>query len=151
MIEIERKFLVTSSEYRKSYHRKSMIIQGYLSKDPNRIVRVRIRGDQGFITIKGISTKDGLSRYEWEDEISVIKAQELMLLCLPIIIKKNRYEINFKGSLFEVDEFIGLHQGLIIAEVELNSIEDKIELPTWVGEEVTGNKNYYNSYLSSPV
>ena len=72
-IEIERKFLVTSSEYRKSYHRKSMIIQGYLSKDPNRIVRVRIRGDQGFITIKGISTKDGLSRYEWEDEISVIK------------------------------------------------------------------------------
>ena len=149
MIEIERKFLVKASDYRKEAHRKTKIIQGYLTKDPKRTVRVRIREDQGFLTIKGMSSEDGLSRFEWEKEIPLNEAQELITLCLPTVIEKTRYEVTYKGVLFEVDEFEGTHSGLVVVEIELNSTEDIFEIPKWVDKEVTGDKKYYNSYLSN--
>ena len=149
MIEIERKFLVKAYDYRKEAHRKTKIIQGYLTKDPKRTVRVRIREDQGFLTIKGMSSEDGLSRFEWEKEIPLNEAQELITLCLPTVIEKTRYEVTYKGVLFEVDEFEGALSGLILVEVELNSTKDIFEKPNWVGKEVTGDKKYYNSYLSN--
>jgi len=149
MIEIERKFLVKVSDYKKEANRKTKIIQGYLTKDPKRTVRVRIRENQGFLTIKGISSKDGLSRFEWEKEIPINEAKELITLCLPTIIEKTRYEVTYKGVLFEVDEFEGTHSGLVLVEVELNSTEDVFEKPDWVGKEVTGDEKYYNSYLSN--
>ena len=149
MIEIERKFLVKAYDYRKEAHRKTKIIQGYLTKDPKRTVRVRIREDQGFLTIKGMSSEDGLSRFEWEKESPLNEAQELITLCLPTVIEKTRYEVTYKGVLFEVDEFEGTHSGLVLVEVELNSTEDIFEIPKWVDKEVTGDKKYYNSYLSN--
>ena len=149
MIEIERKFLVKSSDYKKEAHQKTKIVQGYLTKDPHRTVRVRIRKDQGFLTIKGISSEDGPSRFEWEKEIPLNEAKELITLCLPTIIEKIRYEVTYKGVLFEVDEFEGTHSGLVLVEVELNSTEDIFEKPNWVGKEVTGDEKYYNSYLSN--
>ena len=149
MIEIERKFLVTSSEYKNLANRKSKISQGYLTKDPERTVRIRIRKGKGFLTIKGKSSKDGMSRFEWEKEIPIEEAQELIVLCLPTIIEKTRYEVIYKGNLFEVDEFEGAHEGLILAEVELKSSKDVIELPSWIGKEVTGDNQYYNSFLSN--
>ena len=149
MIEIERKFLVKAYDYRKEAHRKTKIIQGYLTKDPKRTVRVRIREDQGFLTIKGMSSVDGLSRFEWEKEIPLDEAQELITLCLPTVIEKTRYEVTYKGVLFEVDEFEGAHNGLVLVEVELNSTKDIFEIPKWVDKEVTGDKKYYNSYLSN--
>ena len=149
MIEIERKFLVKASDYRKEAHRKTKIIQGYLTKDPKRTVRVRIREDQGFLTIKGLSSEDGLIRFEWEKEIPLNEAQELITLCLPTVIQKTRYEVTYKGILFEVDEFEGTHNGLVLVEVELNSTKDIFEIPKWVDKEVTGDKKYYNSYLSN--
>ena len=149
MIEIERKFLVKAYDYRKEAHRKTKIIQGYLTKDPKRTVRVRIREDQGFLTIKGMSSEDGLSRFEWEKEIPLNEAQELITLCLPTVIEKTRYEVTYKGVLFEVDEFEGTNSGLVLVEVELNSTEDIFEIPKWVDKEVTGDKKYYNSYLSN--
>ena len=149
MIEIERKFLVKASDYRKEAHRKTKIIQGYLTKDPKRTVRVRIREDQGFLTIKGLSSEDGLIRFEWEKEIPLNEAQELITLCLPTVIQKTRYEVTYKDILFEVDEFEGSHNGLVLVEVELNSTKDIFEIPKWVDKEVTGDKKYYNSYLSN--
>ena len=149
MIEIERKFLVKASDYKKEAHRKTKIVQGYLTKDPKRTVRVRIRENQGFLTIKGMSSEDGLSRFEWEKEIPLNEAKELITLCLPTIIEKIRYEVTYKGVLFEVDEFEGTHSGLVLVEVELNSTEDIFEKPNWVGKEVTGDEKYYNSYLSN--
>ena len=149
MIEIERKFLVKAYDYRKEAHRKTKIIQGYLTKDPKRTVRVRIREDQGFLTIKGMSSENGLSRFEWEKEISLNEAQELITLCLPTVIEKTRYEVTYKGVLFEVDEFEGTNSGLVLVEVELNSTKDIFEIPKWVDKEVTGDKKYYNSYLSN--
>jgi adenylate cyclase len=149
MIEIERKFLVKASDYKKEAHRKTKIVQGYLTKDPKRTVRVRIRENQSFLTIKGMSSEDGLSRFEWEKEIPLNEAKELITLCLPTIIEKIRYEVTYKGVLFEVDEFEGTHSGLVLVEVELNSTEDIFEKPNWVGKEVTGDEKYYNSYLSN--
>ena len=149
MIEIERKFLVKVSDYKKEAHRKTKIVQGYLTKDPKRTVRVRIRENQGFLTIKGISSEDGLSRFEWEKEIPLNEAKELITLCLPTIIEKIRYEVTYKGVLFEVDEFEGTHSGLVLVEVELKFTEAIFEKPNWVGKEVTGDEKYYNSYLSN--
>jgi len=149
MIEIERKFLVIASDYKKEAHRKTKIVQGYLTKNPERTVRVRIRENQSFLTIKGMSSEDGLSRFEWEKEIPLNEAKELITLCLPTIIEKIRYEVTYKGVLFEVDEFEGTHSGLVLVEVELNSTEDIFEKPNWVGKEVTGDEKYYNSYLSN--
>jgi len=145
--EIERKFLVKGDfkQYAVSYTR---ITQGYLSSVPERIVRVRINGDQGYITIKGVSNLSGMSRYEWEKEIPENEARELLTLCEPGIIDKTRYLVKEGKFVFEVDEFYGDNKDLLVAEVELSSEEEIFEKPEWLGEEVTGDKRYYNSKLA---
>lgn len=148
MIEIERKFLVTSTAFLDDYTRCNRIVQGYLSSSPERTVRVRIKGEQGFLTIKGKSNESGLSRYEWEKEIPIEEAEQLLLLCEKGAIDKTRYEVIVGAHLFEVDVFVGDNNGLIIAEVELDSEEETFEKPNWLGEEVTNDIRYYNSYLS---
>lgn len=148
MIEIERKFLVTSTAFLDDYTRCNRIVQGYLSSSHERTVRVRIKGEQGFLTIKGKSNESGLSRYEWEKEIPIEEAEQLLLLCEKGVIDKTRYEVIVGTHLFEVDVFVGDNDGLIIAEVELNSEDETFEKPNWLGEEVTNDIRYYNSYLS---
>ncbi|MEO6348436.1 MAG: CYTH domain-containing protein [Aquaticitalea sp.] len=148
MTEIERKFLVTSDVFKKEAHKKTRIIQGFLNTDKERTVRVRLKGEQGFLTIKGISTDDGLSRFEWETEIPKSDALALLKICEKGVIDKIRYEISMEGHLFEVDEFFGENEGLIVAEVELNHESEIFKRPQWLGEEVTGNTGYYNSRLS---
>lgn len=146
-IEIERKFLVKNLDFIKDSSSKKLIEQGYLSKDPNRIVRVRIIDNKGFLTFKGKSFDGGTSRVEIEKEISIKDANELMKLCIPIIIRKVRYIINKNNLIFEVDVFQEHNKGLIVAEVELDSKKEKIIKPNWLGKEVTGKKKYYNSQL----
>ena len=149
MIEIERKFLVKSNDFRNLAVKKTSIKQGYLSKDPERTIRVRIKDQQAFLTIKGLSSKSGMSRFEWEKEISLKEAKMLMKLALPSIIEKSRFIIPHGELVIEVDEFEGVHKGLILAEIELSSEDTFIELPHWIGKEVTGDNAYYNSSLSS--
>ena len=148
MIEIERKFLVTSDAFKKEAFAQNKIAQGYLSSVPERTVRVRIKGDKGFLTIKGASNETGLSRFEWEKEIPVDKATALLKLCEKGIIDKTRFEVKIGNHIFEVDEFYGENKGLIIAEVELKSETETFEKPVWLGKEVTNDIRYYNSYLS---
>jgi CYTH domain-containing protein len=147
MVEIERKFLVKSEEFKTQSTQKFRIIQGFLNTNPERTVRIRIRGDQAFLTIKGKSSENGLTRFEWEKEMPVVEADELMKLCEPGIIDKTRYLVEIKEHTFEIDEFFGQNQGLIVAEIELNSENDTFEKPEWLGEEVTGEIRYYNSQL----
>lgn len=144
--EIERKFLVTG-DFRQDACDSFRLVQGYISTDPDRTVRVRIKGEQGFLTIKGRSSADGLSRYEWEKEIPLAEARELMALCGPEVIDKTRYLVPFGGHTYEVDEFYGSNQGLILAEIELGDEQETFLKPSWLGEEVTGNTRYYNSML----
>lgn len=144
--EIERKFLVTG-DFRQDACDSFRLVQGYISTDPERTVRVRIKGEQGFLTIKGRSSADGLSRYEWEKEIPLAEARELMALCGPEVIDKTRYLVPFGGHTYEVDEFYGSNQGLILAEIELGDEQETFLKPSWLGEEVTGNTRYYNSML----
>lgn len=149
MIEIERKFLVSSTEFFALADSKVYIKQGYLSKDPHRTVRVRIKDERAFLTIKGISSESGMSRFEWEKEIALEEGETLMRLCLPTIIEKTRFVVPQGTLTFEVDVFEREHKGLILAEIELPSEKTTINLPPWIGKEVTGDKRYYNSYLSS--
>jgi adenylate cyclase len=149
MIEIERKFLVTSDNYKKEAFSQKRIAQGYLSSVPERTVRVRIKGDKGFLTIKGASNETGMSRFEWEKEIPADEAKKLLLLCEKGIIDKTRYEIKIGNHVFEVDEFYGDNEGLIIAEIELSSENELFEKPAWLGKEVTNDNRYYNASLSS--
>ena len=148
MIEIERKFLVTSAVFKQEAFSKKRIKQGYLCSVPERTVRVRTKGDRGFLTIKGASSASGMSRFEWEKEIAVDEAEKLLLLCEKGIIDKTRYEVKFKGHVYEIDEFYGENAGLIMAEIELLSETETFEKPSWLGQEVTMNTKYYNSYLS---
>ena len=148
MQEIERKFLVTSGDFKNEASREARIVQGFLNTNPNRTVRVRIYGEQGYITVKGKSSESGMSRFEWEHEISVIEAEELMKLCEPGVIEKIRFEVKSGNHVFEVDEFLDENKGLIVAEVELNSETESFLKPLWLGKEVTGDKKYYNSNLS---
>lgn len=148
MTEIERKFLLASQDFKNEASSKVRIVQGYLNSDPERTVRVRIKGEKAFLTIKGKSNESGLSRFEWEKEIPVNEAEALLKLCEPGVIEKIRYEIRAGKHIFEVDEFFGENEGLFLAEVELNSEDEKFERPDWIGAEVTGSKEYYNSYLS---
>ena len=148
MIEIERKFLVSSDAFKNDALRKNHIAQGYLNSVPERTVRVRIKGDTGYLTIKGKSNETGLSRFEWEKEIPLADAKALLLLCEKGIIEKKRYEVPVGKHLFEVDEFFGENEGLLLAEVELQSESEFFEKPHWLGEEVTQDQRYYNSYLS---
>lgn len=145
--EIERKFLVRG-EFKSSAYASEQIAQGYLSSVPERTVRVRMKGDKGFLTIKGIADEAGVSRYEWEKEISVNEARELMKLCEPGMIDKIRYLVKCGAHVFEVDEFHGENEGLVLAEVELQSVAEHFDRPEWLGEEVTGDKRYYNAMLS---
>lgn len=144
--EIERKFLV-KGEFKSLAYSQSHIVQGYISSAHGRTVRIRIRDEKGYLTIKGASNASGMSRYEWEKEIPFNEAQELMKLCEPGVIDKTRYLVKSGKHTFEVDEFYGENEGLILAEVELNSEDELYEKPSFIGEEVTGDIRYYNSNL----
>lgn len=146
-LEIERKFLVTDNSYRDLATSCSHIMQGYICSEKGRTVRIRIRDDKGYITIKGPSGLAGLSRYEWEKEIDVADARDLMKLCEPGVIDKVRYLIPSGKHVFEVDEFAGENLGLVIAEVELAAENEPFVKPAFIGQEVTGDRRYYNSHL----
>lgn len=146
-LEIERKFLVKGS-FKHFAHKIYKISQGFLSSIPERTVRIRIREEQAFLTIKGKGNASGISRYEWEKEIKLEEAKELLLLCEPGMIDKTRYLVAVGNHVFEVDEFYGENQGLILAEIELSSEDESFEKPEWLGEEVTGDIRYYNSSLA---
>jgi adenylate cyclase len=148
MIEIERKFLVTSDAFKAVAFAKNEIAQGYLNSTPERTVRVRIKGDLGFITVKGKGNSSGMSRFEWEKEIALSEAKSLLELCESGVIRKTRYEIKVGNYVFEVDEFYGENEGLVVAEIELQSETDSFEKPSWLGTEVTNDQRYYNAYLS---
>jgi len=148
MIEIERKFLVTSQDFKTESFKHARIIQGFLNTNPERTVRVRLKGEKGFLTVKGKSTEDGLKRFEWEKEISKTDAEALLNLCEDGVIDKIRYEVKQGQHVFEIDEFFGDNKGLIIAEVELEHEHDSFKTPHWLGKEVTGDIKYYNSQIS---
>ena len=147
-IEIERKFLVKNLDFIKSSFDNNRIEQGYLNSNKDRAVRVRVKNNQGFLTIKGASDQSGTTRFEWEKEISIDEANQLLAICEPGAIRKTRYMVKVNQHTFEVDVFDGDNQGLIIAEVELSSENESFEKPDWLGQEVTGEVKYYNSQLS---
>ena len=147
LIEIERKFLVKNLGFLNESFKKHKIIQGYLSKDPLRTVRVRIYDNEAFLTVKGKSSENGVSRIEIEKTIPLIDGKRLLKLCLPELIKKDRYSIKINDHIFQVDIFKEKNEGLIIAEIELNSENSDYPKPDWLGKEVTGQKKYYNSQL----
>lgn len=144
--EIERKFLV-KGDFKSLVHKSERIVQGYLSSVPERAVRVRIKGDRGFITIKGIGNDSGTSRYEWEKEIPVEDVTNLLKICEPGVIDKVRYQVKDGKHIFEIDEFYGENEGLTVAEVELSDENEIFNKPEWLGEEVTGDVKYYNAML----
>ncbi|WP_233073612.1 CYTH domain-containing protein [Motilimonas eburnea] len=144
--EIERKFLL-AGEFKQDARSSERITQGYLNSAPERCVRVRIKGEQGFLTIKGISDAAGLSRFEWERKIPLSEAQALLALCEPGVIDKTRYLVEVGQHTYEVDEFYGENAGLVVAEIELSHVDEQFVKPSWLGEEVTGDKRYYNSQL----
>ena len=147
-IEIERKFLVKNDDFKKeSYHKKS-IQQGFLNSDKHRVVRIRIADDTAFISVKGKSNTSGTTRFEWEKEIKKEEAEKLLLLCEPTLIEKTRYHVKKGNHIFEIDEFFGDNNGLVVAEIELNSENEAFEKPSWLGKEVTGIVKYHNSSLS---
>ncbi|MFT0714132.1 CYTH domain-containing protein [Flagellimonas lutimaris] len=147
-LEIERKFLVKSDGFRQKATSQTRIVQGFLNTDPDRTVRVRIKGDKGFLTVKGASNESGTTRFEWETEITASEAANLIDLCEAGILEKIRFELPFGNHLYEVDEFLGENKGLVLAEIELNHEDERFEKPDWLGEEVTGQVQYYNSQLS---
>ena len=145
--EIERKFLVRDDDYKRQAYSHSRIKQGYICSGRGRTVRVRLRDDRGFLTIKGPSMNGGLSRYEFEKEITLDEAEHLFALCEPGVIDKTRWLVKSGPHTFEVDEFFGENAGLVMAEVELNAEDEAYEKPDFIGEEVTGDRRYYNSAL----
>ena len=147
MQEIERKFLVTDNSYRSLAVSHSEILQGYICSGHGHTVRVRTRGDKGYLTIKGPST-DGISRFEWEKEISLQDARELFTLCSAGRIEKTRYLVPNGKHVVEVDEFHGDNEGLVFAEIELSDVNESFDLPPFLGAEVTGDFHYYNAYIS---
>ncbi|QOD60028.1 CYTH domain-containing protein [Polaribacter haliotis] len=147
-VEIERKFLVKNNNFKQESYNKTYIKQGYLNSDEKRVVRVRITDTEAFITIKGKSNKKGTTRFEWEKSISVLDAQQLLLLSEPTLIEKTRFYVKKGNHTYEIDEFLGDNLGLIVAEIELNSEDENFEKPTWLGKEVTGDLKYYNSRIS---
>ena len=144
--EIERKFLVRDDSFRALATASARIAQGYLCS--RRITaRVRIYGERAFLTLKGKSHDGGLSRFEWERPIPVRCAEALLARCAGVV-EKRRYLVPHEGYTFEVDEFAGANEGLVVAEVELGSAEEQPALPAWIWKEVTGNRYYYNSFLA---
>ncbi|WP_396194610.1 CYTH domain-containing protein [Flavobacterium sp.] len=148
MIEIERKFLVLSNDFINESFSQKRIVQGYLSSNPERTVRVRIKGDKGYLTIKGKSSDNGTTRLEWEREISLTDAETLLTICENGIIDKIRYEVKVGRHVYEVDIFSGENDGLVMAEIELETESESFEKPNWLGAEVTNDERYYNAYLS---
>lgn len=147
-LEIERKFLVKGDSYQKLAFDHTRIVQGYIVSGGGRSVRVRIRGDRGFLTIKGASHDGGLSRYEFETEVSLADAQELMALCEPGRVEKTRWLVRADdGHVFEVDEFHGDNDGLVMAELELKNADEAFKKPDFIGTEVTGDRRFYNSHM----
>ena len=148
--EIEKKFLV-KGDFKKEAFKAIHIVQGYLSRVPERVVRIRIKDEKGAITIKGKNNASGATRFEWEKEISLEEARRLLELCEPGIIDKTRYLINNTDGkhIWEVDVFHGKNEGLVIAEIELGDENETFDKPEWLGEEVTGDQRYYNSSLST--
>jgi len=149
MLEIERKFLVTSEDFKKEAIHKNQIAQGYLNSHPERTVRIRIKGESGFLTIKGKGNETGMTRFEWETEISLAEAKNLIQLCESGVIEKIRYEVEVGNHTYEIDEFFGDNEGLVVAEIELKSEDEAFEKPNWLGKEVTNDERYYNAYLSN--
>jgi adenylate cyclase len=144
-VEIERKFLLAGTSWR-ALGAPVLLRQGYLSSDPARVVRVRVEGEQAYMTIKGKSS--GATRGEWEYPIPLADANELLALCEQPLVEKTRRKIEFAGNVWEVDEFLGANQGLVIAEIELASEDQAFDKPDWIGEDVTHDKRYYNSNLA---
>ena len=149
MIEIERKFLVLSDGFISAAFSKKRIVQGYLNSNPERTVRVRIKTDKAYLTIKGKGNETGTTRLEWEREIAVSDAEKLLTICESGIIDKIRHEVKVGNHIFEVDVFSGDNEGLIIAEIELQSEEEVFEKPHWLGKEVTNDERFYNAFLSN--
>ncbi len=147
-LEIERKFLVKSNNYKAAAISKNRIVQGFLNTHPERTVRVRITGEKGFLTVKGMGNDSGTTRFEWETEISLAEATNLIDLCEPVILEKVRFKVPVDGAMFEVDEFLGENKGLVVAEIELQHEDQPFKKPDWLGKEVTGNIKYYNAQLS---
>ena len=146
-MEIERKFMVRGNSYRQLAYASDRIKQGYICSGHGRTVRVRLRGGRGYLTIKGPSLDGGLSRYEFEKEIAPDEAEQLFRLCEPGIIDKTRYLVKSGQHTFEVDEFYGENEGLVMAEVELSAPDEPYEKPVFIGKEVTGDRRFYNSHL----
>ncbi|MCX6172264.1 MAG: CYTH domain-containing protein [Flavobacterium sp.] len=149
MIEIERKFLVLSDGFISAAFSKKRIVQGYLNSNPERTVRVRIKTDKAFLTIKGKGNETGTTRLEWEREIAVSDAEKLLTICESGMIDKIRHEVKVGNHVYEVDVFSGDNEGLIIAEIELQSEEEVFEKPHWLGKEVTNDERFYNAFLSN--
>ena len=147
--EIERKFLVVG-DFMPDVFRSYRISQGYISRATGRTVRVRVRDDKGFLTIKGPSFDGGISRFEWEKEIPACEAEELLALAEPVVIDKTRHLARNTDGVhtWEIDVFRGANEGLVLAEIELGSPDEPFDRPAWLGPEVTGDRRYYNSYLS---
>jgi len=148
MTEIERKFLVKSDAFKDEAFAKNRIHQGYLNSDPERTVRIRIKGESGFLTIKGKGNETGTTRLEWETELSLMEAKPLLAICEKGLIEKIRHEVQVGKHVFEIDEFLGDNHGLIVAEIELSTENEAFEKPEWLGVEVTNDNRYYNSHLS---
>jgi len=159
-IETERKFLVIDDSFKAEAIESHHMVQGYIAHDSGRTVRVRIADERGILTIKGPS-HNGMSRLEWEMEIPLKDAQDLMMLSTGPVIDKTRYIVpartsgdadslaaGHKGRYFEVDEFYGDNEGLVMAELETASEDETFDRPSWLGDEVTGDRRFYNSYLS---
>ena len=148
MLEIERKFVVKTEAFKPEAFSQSEIKQGYLNSNPERSVRIRIRENTGYLTIKGKSDESGTTRFEWEKKIDKKEAEALLKLCEPGVISKIRYEVKVDEHVYEVDEFFDENAGLVLAEIELNTADENFIKPDWLGVEVTGNVRYYNSQLS---
>lgn len=147
-VEIERKFLVVGDEYRRMAYSSDRIVQGYICRADGNSVRVRIRDGRGYLTIKGPSLDGGLSRYEWEREILLSEAEDMLLLCRDAKIDKRRYLVKCGNHTYEVDEFYGDNEGLVVAEIELSDKDEAFERPSFLGREVTGEARYYNGHLT---
>jgi CYTH domain-containing protein len=148
MVEIERKFLVLSDSFIAEAFTKKRIVQAYISANPDRTVRIRIKGDKGYITIKGKGNNSGTTRLEWEREIGLFDAETLLTICESGSIEKVRHEVKVGQHVFEVDVFLGENEGLIMAEIELQDENEPFEKPYWLGQEVTNDERFYNAYLS---
>ncbi|MCK0130388.1 CYTH domain-containing protein [Flavobacteriaceae bacterium F08102] len=146
-LEIERKFLVKNDSFKAEAQSSTTLVQGFLSSHKKRIVRVRIADGIGYLTVKGKTTDGGVSRFEWEKEISKEEAISLLKIAEKPLIEKIRYRIPYGNHCYEVDVFSGVNEGLIIAEIELKSIHEAYPIPSWLGKEVTGQRKYYNAIL----